>query len=366
MTAIQDNEAQTFYRTDQTSSWRTNAQHFFGNFNEGMAYGFMPLSSYSSTYNRSIMYFYNRSGYSNCNRLITWCEPILTSDTLLGIKYVLGDIAALGYTQNDSETYNGKSVYTNPYALELGYRVSDSIQDSIKADNTFEYQNVLLSRIVSHDVQCYKPCSSVKEANESGYSWKVSSPQMNSIIYGYCAPAQGNDLELYIDGNLRTYYSQWSSYKTFQVGTNNAAEHTVELRGTVNRDNIDGTFYYLDLAEFQDVIDEISQHQVHTTELKDGYVKCEYTADESDQLLLTVPYDCGWQIYVNGQKTDAHKLQHIFTGIDVSAGKNVIEMKFRLPGYKKGILFSICGILLYSVSLIFFNRLNLYRRSEKE
>ena len=89
------------------------------------------------------------------------------------------------------------------------------------------------------------------------------------------------------------------------------------MRGTVNRDNIDGTFYYLDLAEFQDVIDEISQHQVHTTELKDGYVKCEYTADESEQLLLTVPYDCGWQIYVNGQKTDAHKLQHIFTGIDV-------------------------------------------------
>ena len=50
----------------------------------------------------------------------------------------------------------------------------------------------------------------------------------------------------------------------------------------------------------------------------------------------------------------------------IEAGKNVIEMKFRLPGYKKGILFSICGILLYSVSLIFFNRLNLYRRSEKE
>ena len=86
---------------------------------------------------------------------------------------------------------------------------------------------------------------------------------MNSIIYGYCAHAQGNDLELYIDGNLRTYYSQWSSYKTFQVGTNDAAEHTVELRGTVNRDNIDGTFYYLDLAGISAMLlTEISQHQV--------------------------------------------------------------------------------------------------------
>ena len=117
-----------FYRTDQTSSWRTNAAAlFWATLMKVLAYGFMPLSSYSSTYNRSIMYFYNRSGYSSCNRLITWCEPILTSDTLLGIKYVLGDIAALGYTQNDSETYNGKSVYTNPYALELGYRVSDDL-----------------------------------------------------------------------------------------------------------------------------------------------------------------------------------------------------------------------------------------------
>ena len=66
-----------FYRTEQTSSWRTNADHFLGNFNEGLAYGFMPLSSYSSTYNSNIMAFYNKCGYSACNRLITWCEPIL-------------------------------------------------------------------------------------------------------------------------------------------------------------------------------------------------------------------------------------------------------------------------------------------------
>ena len=53
-----------FYRTEQTSSWRTNADHFQGNFNEGLAYGYMPLSSYSSTYNSNIMAFYNKCGYS--------------------------------------------------------------------------------------------------------------------------------------------------------------------------------------------------------------------------------------------------------------------------------------------------------------
>ena len=362
VSAIQEKEGDSFYRMDQTSSWRTNAQHFFGNFNEGMAYGFMPLSSYSSTYNRRIMVFYNRSGYSNCHRLITWCEPILTSDSLLGIKYILSDINAFGCTQSDNQTYNGKTVYTNPYALELGYQVADTINASIKADNTFDYQNQLLGRIVGHDVQCYKPCTSVKTEAESGYSWNVSSPKSNSIIYGYCTPALGNDLELYVDQTLHTYYSQWSSYKTFQVGNGGSDNsHLVELRGTVNRSDLDGVFYYLDLDEFQSVIDEISQHQVHTSGLKDGYVKCEYTASGDEQLLLTIPYDSGWQVYVNGKKVGVHKLQHIFTGINVSAGENIIEMKFRLPGWKKGFLFSIIGIVLYAGTLIYRKKRNIFK-----
>ena len=354
VSALHSDDDSTFFRTDQTASWRTNAQHFFGNYNEGMAYGFMPLSSYSSTYNSNIMDFYNRSGYSHCNRLITWCEPILASDSLLGIKYVLSDIDTAGYTKTGEELYNDKNIYVNPYALELGYKASDDILKVVRAANCFEYQNQLLSKIVGHEVTCYKPCTSTVSRNESGYAWSVTAPVADSLIYGYCNYAQGNELELYVDGELRTYYSEWSSYKTFQVGESNSSEHLVELKGTVNRDRkIEGVFYYLDMNEFRSVMDEISRHQVHTSELKDGYVRCEYTASGDEELLLTVPYDCGWQIYVNGEKVDARRLQQIFTGIRVSEGENVIEMKFRLPGLKKGALLSAFGILLYVSMHIF-------------
>lgn len=343
-----------FYRTEQTSSWRTNADHFQGNFNEGLAYGFMPLSSYSSTYNSNIMAFYNKCGYSVYRLLITWCEPILSSDSLLGIKYILGDFTQSGYEKVNDTGYNNKNIYKNPYALELGYKTSDDISSEIHADNIFEYQNALLSRIVGHLVQCYKTCTAEKTKNNDGYSWTVTSPEQDSVLYGYCNYTSGNDLKLYIDGNLRTKYSIWSAYKTFQVGDGNTPEHIVQLKGTLQRSReIDGVFYYLDMQEFRDVMREISQNQVTTFDLQDKYIKCEYTAQSDELLLLTIPYDDGWTAYVNGEKVEAYKLQDIFTGIRVTSGINTIEMKYTLPGFKIGVIFSCLGVIVYSLTCFF-------------
>ena len=343
-----------FYRTEQTSSWRTNADHFLGNFNEGLAYGFMPLSSYSSTYNSNIMAFYNKCGYSACSRLITWCEPILSSDSLLGIKYLLGDFNQSGYEKVSDTDYNNKNIYKNPYALELGYKTSADISSVIHADNIFEYQNELLSRIAGHPVQCYKVCPAEKEKNDDGYSWTVTSPEQDSVLYGYCTYTVGNELNLYIDGNLRTNYSIWSSYKTFQIGDGDTSSHVVQLKGTLHRSReIDGVFYYLDMQEFRDVIKEISENQVTTLELQDKYIKCEYTAQDEELLLLTIPYDDGWTVYVNGEKVEARRLQDIFTGVNVTAGINTIELKYTLPGFKIGMIFSFLGVIAYSFTCFF-------------
>lgn len=343
-----------FYRTEQTSSWRTSADHFLGNFNEGLAYGFMPLSSYSSTYNSNIMAFYNKCGYSACNRLITWCEPILSSDSLLGIKYLLGDFNQSGYEKVSDTDYNNKNIYKNPYALELGYKTSADISSEIHADNIFEYQNELLSRIAGHPVQCYKVCPAEKEKNDDGYSWTVTSPEQDSVLYGYCTYTVGNELNLYIDGNLRTNYSIWSSYKTFQIGDGDTSSHVVQLKGTLHHSReIDGVFYYLDMQEFRDVIKEISENQVTTLELQDKYIKCEYTAQDEELLLLTIPYDDGWTVYVNGEKVEARRLQDIFTGVNVTAGINTIELKYTLPGFKIGMIFSFLGVIAYSFTCFF-------------
>lgn len=67
------------------------------------------------------MAFYNKCGYSVYRLLITWCEPILSSDSLLGIKYILGDFTQSGYEKVNDTGYNNKNIYKT-LALELGYK----------------------------------------------------------------------------------------------------------------------------------------------------------------------------------------------------------------------------------------------------
>lgn len=57
--------------------------------------------------------------------------------------------------------------------------------------------------------------------------------------------------------------------------------------------------------------------------------------------------------YVNGEKVEAYKLQDIFTGIRVTSGINTIEMKYTLPEFKIGVIFSCLGVIVYSLTCFF-------------
>ena len=357
LSEVKQKDTEQFYRMEQTASWRTIFQRDNANYNEPLAYGFMPLSSYSSTYNSNIMSFYNQCGYSSCSRLITWREPMLVSDSLLGIKYILGDFNMGKYKAYTKINGNGKILYENPYALSLGYPVSEKMKKEINAHNTFEYQNELLSKIVGRKVKCYKRIKVKARKKKDGYVWKLPKLRKNSMIYGYCTYVQGNELDLYVDNEYRNYYSEWYSYKTFQVGNGQEKRHTVKLEGKINRkENVDGIFYYLDMKVFKDVMKEISKKQVDVAKIEDGKVECDYKTDKKELLLLTVPYDTGWNVTVNGKKANVQELQGVFTGIEVSSGQNKIKMNYVLPGLRVGSFCSVLGIVIYVISEIIFRQ----------
>ena len=361
---LKEKDKNKFYRVEQTVSWRSIFRRDNANYNEGMAYGFMPLSSYSSTYNANIMSFYNNCGYSSCSRLITWREPMLVSDSLLGIKYILGDFDMGGFEKYTKISGNEKVLYKNPYATSLGYPVSKKMLRGIEAENTFEYQNELLSKIVGHKVDCYKRIKVSRQKKENEYIWKIPKLNKDVMIYGYCTFAQGNELDLYIDNEYRNYYSEWYSYKTFQVGNDFSKGHTVKLKGHINRKKkIEGIFYYLDMNLFQDTMNEIAKKKVKVEQIKDGKIECAYKTNKKELLMLTVPYDSGWSITVNGKKVDVKNLQNTFIGIEVLPGENDIKMNYVVPGLKMGSIYSAIGLFSYILTSMLYNKRRNYKSS---
>lgn len=58
------------------------------------------------------------------------------------------------------------------------------------------------------------------------------------------------------------------------------------------------------------------------------------------------------------KKSKHKKLQDIFTGIRVTSGINTIEMKYTLPGFKIGVIFSCLGVIVYSLTCFFLFKSN--------
>ncbi len=163
-----ENYDDSFYRSEKT---------FHRTVNDDLAFGMKGLSHSSSVMNAKILKFLEAMGYSTSTFYSRYDGNTPVTDSLLGIKYVMGKRAASEEEDpnnlvNDSYEYVGnyeftgydanvRSVsdqivdfYKNDNALSIGYMADSSIQDIayFGNDNPFNSQNLLLSTITGNTV----------------------------------------------------------------------------------------------------------------------------------------------------------------------------------------------------------------------
>ena len=164
-------------------------------------------------------------------------------------------------------------------------------------------------------------------------------------------------MDIYINNEFRTHYSNWISYQTFQIGEGETSgRQTVEMRGDIQRtDGIEGIFYYLDLEVFEEAMEELKSQEMQVEEFRDGYVRGSYHAKEDGYLMLTVPYDEGWTITRNGREVTPGKAADTFLMIKVKQGENEIELRYQVPGMKEGAAVSAVSMILFGFGSFFWH-----------
>lgn len=346
--AVKSLEDANFYRMDSLEKRNNVGDGISAYLNEPMAYDYQGMAHYSSTYDTDISRLIFDLGYSTLTDLSVYQEAILTSDSLLGIKYLMSakDVTGYGKVEEIPE-YNGKSVYYNPYALGLGIAADEKIQEDIVTADPFEFQNILFSNLLGREVEIYKPAQYQMSIADNFLTLQIDAGDGEDILYGY-VDSWIQELKLYVDGAYRCNYATWLSYKVFSAGYGETA-HTVVLENYTGTDQeVFPYFYYLDMDVFEDVIQELKSREMSTEIFEDGYVKGQYHSDQDGYLLLTIPYDDGWDAYVNGKQVEITDGANALSVIPVKEGENEIELKYSVPGWKTGIGLSAVGILLFA------------------
>ncbi len=349
ITAIQGKDSASFYRIDRTTTRVDSAA-----LNEGLALGYDQLSSYSSANNPQAIALLNSLGYSSVGEFSTrYAEPILAVDALLGVKYAIAEQVPAGYVAMPKPGDTASAVYENPYVLNLGVAASKDIQNcTLEGENPFEKQNDLYSKILGHKVELYTEIDATKTAgSQDAKQWSATVPA-GSIGYLYINKDAnaGSYWPVALTIDHRTINNEaWrfdNNIRQIADASDAQSSHTVSLEVAegytdMPQDN-EPVFYALNLEVFEQIIDELKTSQFVPAVFEDGKVEGEYTAENDGNLLLSVPYDDGWSVTINGAAAElTPAADKGMSCLSVQKSTNNIVMTYKTPGALAGLAVSL-------------------------
>ncbi len=97
----------------------------------------------------------------------------------------------------------------------------------------------------------------------------------------------------------------------------------------------------------------LENNRLKVTTLHDNYIKGTVNAENDGLLYLSIPYNDGWKVYIDGKEQETYIADVAFTGVDIEKGEHTVELKYRPVGFKAGLLLSFTGIVVFVVILIF-------------
>lgn len=339
------NNVSTPFRIDKTFS----RSGLLGN-NEGMAFGYSSISQYSSANNVEVTKFLANMGYNKDQTLVDY-STILPIDSLLGDKYIYSREPVYGCTKIKEDIYDGIDIYENPYALSFGYLMEGQADTLVFGQNVFENHNILYSTLVGEEIDLYDSNEILSyQTDGSGRSeWEIKI-NTSGAVYLYCLNGI-SDTDVYVNDEFLVG-NYWHNNSILYLGEYDAG-NIIKVRVEASRGGYRSDYGVLcetlNLVEMEHAIKIMEETQCGVINLREKEMQLECASESEKQLMLTIPYEKGWNVEVNGQETQIDKIANAFIGVTVPKGKNEIIFKYHLTGKYVGIIISIVSITVFVI-----------------
>ena len=282
----------------------------------------------------------------------------------LGVTKLMNDVFGIKYLASPSKQANTMyqfrrlsedgelTLYKNDNALSLGFMVKDSVKDwDIEASEPLQVQNSF--------VELATGCAPIFVLDryidmEDGENYGIRIPE-NKQVY-LCIDTRVAQIDL----NTPEYTKSFSDYTDhlYVINSSSAsdlADFTVELKDT--QTSVTAEVYTCSDEAYQEVIDKLSGSEMTDVQVSGNLVSGNIDVKEAGTMLLTIPYDKGWEIWVDGEKTAYDCIGKALIGVPLTAGSHTIRMKYTSPGLWIGSLLSLLCVLLYFLSCILERRM---------
>lgn len=337
---------------------------------------------YSSTYNKDYKNFYlnvfeNPMNYRN-KFMITSSNNIMYQ-MYMGEKYIYSNYE-LGYPYRKISN----NLYELDYVLPIMYATNKTI-----SKNDYEaltYPNNIINLIgknisnktnsdiikanIIDDYSILESDGLDIEKNDLGYTVyankinhlkiKINSDLTNKLLFVDFNILKNNSCK--VDGDLNITINNISNKLTCKEWKYNNENHKFSY--VINDSVLDITFthgthelsdinmYALDFDLIKNIKDGVDEFRFDKEETKGDIIIGEIDVKDNSTFMTSIPYDKGFNIYVDGVKTKYRRVNDAFVGFDISKGYHRIKIEFKAPFKNISIFISLIGIILLIINYV--------------
>lgn len=168
---------------------------------------------------------------------------------------------------------------------------------------------------------------------------------------------QYNSVSVYVNGKvLESYYPNQLNNGILRLGTFTDEDVIIDIKILKKIDVKSFAVFGVDLDRLNESIQNIK-----TIDVMHGgnefYTEC--NASEEEYLYLAIPYNEGFNITINGEKTNAIRVNDCFMALKLNEGRNEIKIKFYPQGFIIGLCISLLGLAIIILAVILREKLRI-------
>lgn len=326
--------------------------------NDAMLIGFHGCSYFSSTQNALVSDFYETYGMkgSRVNYCFDGATPVTAA--LLANRYMLYTLDRGYDTLFELAGIDGKVyAYRNRYALPLGYMVSayreaDDIEKNL---NPVQRQNHLAWRLGAQEsiflpvsVSSYGDTAEILVSDSAHYYAYTANTKIDTVKLTAVSGTEDSK-----SAHSSKSFTQIKKKYILDLGYYKAGD-TISLRAE-NGQPLELTAYRVDEAALRAFVDLLGQQAMTVDAYDTTHIKGHIDVVSPGQLVLSVAYEPGWTLRVDGQKTDIARFENTFISVPLTEGMHTITLSYFPKGLISGSIVSALSVLLFC-GLCFFRK----------
>ncbi len=353
---VEDYDNEKFYRIENTNMMTLNDSSW---------YKYNGMTTFSSmAYENMAMLQHHLGMPGNEINSYYYVQSTPIYDMMFDMKYFIG-------TTNDTKRY--KEIKTisetaNEFTYNIGllYGTKKDIRSwNDDSDNPFYLENDFIKKATGIDgvLRPAKVTSEEEVYNDGAttvikYTYKNNGDNLyfysddynfEFSIIGETVYYKSETYDNFLNENEDLYYTYQDDYGESNIINIASTEDEITIYvGFSSYADIAFNVYEIDHGKFVEAYEYLKNYKMDITTYKESVIEGNITLDDDMYVYTSIPYDEGWQVYIDGERIKSEKMADTLLIFPCESGTHKIRLEYHPPymGVGSAISLSTLGIII--------------------